>query len=199
MELVSNMVEINKAELSDFELVQLTLQNSANYKYLIEKYDNKLSRYIQRIIFINSEDSEDILQDVFIKAYKNLNGFNPKYKFSSWIYRIAHNEAISFLRSGKVRNNEIDNDVEEDIFETLASEVNLEKEILIECNSKYVHKILSKLDDKYRDVLVLKFFEEKDYDEISDILHMSSGTVGSLISRAKDKFKQIVENEKISG
>ena len=177
---------------SDEEIVQMTLENINNYRYIIERYEGKLMRYIRGLLYVNTEDAEDILQEVFIKAYRNLNSFNPKYKFSNWIYRIAHNEAVSFLRKNKKRKLEIANDPEKDIFENLASDLDLEKEYMEEDSAKRVGKILAKLDTKYRDVLVLKYLEGKDYNEISEILHIPSGTVGSLISRAKIKLKDMM-------
>jgi len=178
---------------TDKEIVKLVVEDSDNYRYLVERYEKKLLRYIKRLLYINTEDAEDILQEVFIKAYRNLNSYSPKYKFSSWIYRIAHNEAISFLRKNKKRRLEIVNDPEKNIFDTLASDLDLEKEYIEKDSEKEFENVLYKLDTKYRDILVLKFLEGKDYNEISEILHISSGTVGSLISRAKVKLKDLIE------
>ncbi len=186
------LVYMNMLNKSDEEIVQMTLENINNYRYIIERYEGKLMRYIRGLLYVNTEDAEDILQEVFIKAYRNLNSFNPKYKFSNWIYRIAHNEAVSFLRKNKKRKLEIANDPEKDIFENLASDLDLEKEYMEEDSAERVGKILAKLDTKYRDVLVLKYLEGKDYNEISEILHIPSGTVGSLISRAKIKLKDMM-------
>ena len=179
----------------DEKLVKLSLEDSKNYRYLVERYEGKLMRYIRRLLYVNTEDAEDILQEVFIKAYRNLNSFNPRYKFSNWIYRIAHNEAVSFLRKNKKRKLEITNDPEKDIFENLASDLDLEKEYMEKDSAKRVEKILAKLDTKYRDALVLKFLEGMDYNEISEILHIPSGTVGSLISRAKIKLKDMMNSD----
>ena len=90
---------------------------------------------------------------------------------------------------------EITNDPEKDIFENLASDLDLEKEYMEKDSAKRVEKILAKLDTKYRDALVLKFLEGMDYNEISEILHIPSGTVGSLISRAKIKLKDMMNSD----
>lgn len=181
-------------KLSDYELVLEVLADLDKYQYIIERYSARLIAYIQRVIYVNKEDAEDILQEVFIKTYKNLNLYNPKYKFSSWIYRITHNEAISFLRLGHNKIIKVSNEFEKDVFSELVSEVDVEAEYIRRATSENVHKILSKLDRKYSDVLVLRFMEEMDYNEISDTLHISTGTVGSLINRAKVKFKELIEN-----
>ena len=180
-------------ERKDEEIVKLSVEDPTQYKYLVEKYERRLLSYVKRIIYVNTEDAEDILQEVFLKAYRNLNGFNTNKKFSSWIYRIAHNEAISFFRKNSKRNVEIVNDLSKDLFDSISSGLDLEREYIEEEERKRFEKIIQSLDRKYRDVLILKFLEEKDYNEISEILEISSGTVGSLISRAKVKLKVLME------
>ena len=176
--------------LSDSDIVEQSLSDVNSYRYIIERYESKLLRYIKRILYISDEDAEDILQEVFLKAYKNINSYNPKYSFSNWIYRIAHNEAISFLRKKSVT---VSNTEDENIFDRIPSDEDIEDDFLNSVKSTEVREILSKLDQKYREVLVLRFFEEKEYNEISEILHISSGTVASLINRGKEKFKILVE------
>ena len=88
-------------EKTDEELVALALKDPQVYASIMERYEEKLLRYIMRISVNSKEDAEDVLQDVFLSAYKNLNDFDQDLKFSSWIYRIAHNKVIShfFKRS----------------------------------------------------------------------------------------------------
>ena len=180
-------------ELSDQEVVKLTLEDNKNYKELVNRYENKLLRYIKRILYIGNEDAEDILQESFIKAYKNLNSYNSKYKFSSWIYRITHNEAISYLRKNiKKRNSDIKNDNEESILDNLASDLDLEAEMIKKDTKKIVNNALKSSDQKYRDVLILKFLEEMDYNEISNVLDMFIWYCW-LISRAKVKLKELID------
>lgn len=183
---------------TDKDIVRATLEDINNYRYLVEKYEDKLLRYIKRLLYLNNEDAEDILQEVFIKAYKNINSYNSNYKFSSWIYRIAHNESVSFLRRNKNIRKNIPNDPEFDIFETIAADIDLEKENLDQLNRDKVVSSLDELDKKSRNILILKYLEEKDYKEISEILRIPVGTVGSLIHRAKFKLKNLlIKNGKI--
>ena len=88
----------------DGEIVRRTLADKEAFVVLIERYEAKLERYLTRLGVGLPEDREDILQNVFIKAYKNLNSFDPTLTFSSWIYRIAHNETMSFFRSRTLMN-----------------------------------------------------------------------------------------------
>ena len=94
---------IGVQNLSDAELVKLSLANQNDFLYLVDRYKGKLMNYIRRLTNINDDDAEDILQEVFIKVYLNLNDFNADLKFSSWIYRITHNQVISNHRRLKAR------------------------------------------------------------------------------------------------
>ncbi|MGA2666745.1 MAG: RNA polymerase sigma factor [Patescibacteria group bacterium] len=180
---------------SDEKIVQLSLSDKENYLHLMRRYEPKLLRYIFRITNCSREDAEDILQEVFIKAYQNLNDFDQSLKFSSWIYRICHNEVISHWRklNNSPKNVELfDNDIK------LSSNAPIYKELDIKLNKEKIDEVLKKLPIKYRDVLVLRFFEEKDYGEIADILKSPLGTVGTLISRAKKVFKEAAQKNKIN-
>ena len=145
-----------------------------------------------RISGLRKEDAEDILQDVFLKVYQNLNDFDSDLKFSSWIYRIAHNQTISNHRKLKSRPQEIS--IDESAFNNFASNLDLEKDVDRVVLKKTVGAILMKMDDKYREALVLRFMEDKSYQEISDILKKPIGTVAVLIRRAKDQFKKKIFN-----
>ncbi|MFA6514931.1 MAG: sigma-70 family RNA polymerase sigma factor [Candidatus Paceibacterota bacterium] len=182
---------INK---TDNELVELSLDNPDHFLCLIRRYESKLLYYIMRISKLSREDAGDILQDVFVKVYYNLNEFDKDLKFSSWIYRITHNQTVSEIRKKVVRPTipfeKEDIDRFEDAF-------NIEKEIDNSFDKEKIDEALSKLDKKYREVLVLRFLDEKDYVEISDILKKPISTVGNLILRGKKLFKE--EYEKLNG
>jgi RNA polymerase sigma-70 factor, ECF subfamily len=130
-----------------------------------------------------------LLQEIFLKVYLNLNDFDPRLKFSSWIYAVARNQVISSHRKLQVRAEghavSLDDEgagkiiLDFDIQESLDSALIKEK----------VMKVLDKLDRKYREILVLKFLEEKSYQEISDIIKKPIGTVGSMMNQAKKEFK----------
>jgi len=187
----------SQENLSDEELVKLTLENQENFGYLINRYELKLGRYIRRISGLGKEDIEDLLQDVFIKAYQNLNNFDQNLKFSSWIYRIAHNEVISQWRKRKARPENVYWEVD-NILENITADFDISSDIDHDLLRKSLDKIFNKMDIKYREVLILKFIEEKNYQEISDILKKPMGTVATLINRAKKQFKQILAESEIN-
>ncbi|MHA1697076.1 MAG: RNA polymerase sigma factor [Candidatus Helarchaeota archaeon] len=181
----------------DVELVKLSLENSDYFLCIVKKYEDPLMRYIRRITNINFEDAEDLLQEVFIKVYTNLNAFDPKLKFSSWIYRIAHNKVISNFRKLKIRPEKINSEINKDILEKIKSDLNIEKEFDQKILKDKLIQVINQLDIKYKEVIVLKYLEEKTYDEISDIIKKPINTVGTLINRAKKKLNNIIKNENI--
>ena len=182
---------------TDEELVALTIESQDVFAHLINRYEKKLSRYIRRIAGLEQEEIEDLLQNIFIKVYRNLNDFDPELKFSSWIYRIAHNEVISHYRQKQRRPNH--NPGEENDWELLniESDFNIEKETNNKLLRKNIEDVLNRMESKYREVLVLKYFEEKDYQEISDILKKPMGTVATLLNRAKKEFKKAIEKNNL--
>lgn len=182
---------------TDEQLVELALADQQYFGYLIERYQDKLTRYIKRITDVSKEEIEDILQDVFIKIYENLNSFDNSFKFSSWIYQITHNEVINRFRKRQARPKKISLDCDLDFFENLASETDIVQELNLEEKAKAVSAALNKLDIRDKEILVLKYFENKSYTEISDILKKPVNTVGTLLHRARKRFKTIIDKSKI--
>lgn len=177
------------SNLSDSELVKLTLENQDNFLYLVDRYKGKLSSYVKRLTNANNEDAEDIMQEVFIKVYLNLNDFNKDLKFSSWIYRITHNQVISGHRRLKARPEGYAVNLDDQLAKSLVAEIDIKGQVDNKILQITIIRVLDKLEPKYRDVLVLKFLEEKSYQEISDILKKPLGTVASLMNKAKQEFK----------
>ncbi len=178
---------------SDEEVVVRTLADSACYGELVERYEAKLTRYIRRLGVHRLEDQQDVLQDIFLKAYRNLNSFDTNLSFSSWIYRIAHNEAISWYRKTVVRpEGNLVADSDEILQFVQSKEVAPDVAFDREINAAEVTEALAQIDEKYRVVLILRFFEHKEYDEISDILKIPVGSVGTLIHRGKKQLASVL-------
>jgi len=178
---------------TDEELAKLSLENQAYFLCMINRYKSKLMAYIRRISGASQEDAEDILQEVFIKVYQNLNDFDPDLKFSSWIYRITHNAVISNFRKSKSRPQEVELDIGDDSIKVLATDFDIERELNLDYLRKKIFKTLNCLDSEHKEIIVLKFFEEKSYKEISDIIKKPMGTVASKMNKAKSEFKKEYE------
>jgi RNA polymerase sigma-70 factor, ECF subfamily len=182
---------------SDEELVRLTLVDQNNFAFIIDRYKVKLYTYIRRITNVDADEVEDILQEVFIKIYLNLNEYDTGLKFSSWAYRIAHNPSISHFRKANARPHGHLAELEETEINNLTCDLDIAKETDSVLTGAKIREVLEKLDEKYREVLVLKYLEEKSYQEISDIIKRPMGTVASLINKAKSEFKKILEEENV--
>jgi len=170
--------------LTDEEIIEKVRKGDESlYALIIDRYQAKLIRYIYNLIK-DRHKAEDTVQETFIKAYINLNVFNVKKKFSSWIYQIAHNEGINHI---KKQQREIP------LPETVdyQSEEDLEKNFDQKETSIEVSKCLEKIPLLYKEPLSLYYIEEKSYQEISDILRIPMGTVATRINRAKKIYKEL--------
>lgn len=187
---------------ADAELVRKALESSDQFGRIIEKYQEPLKRYVRRIARPGLDDLDILLQDIFIKVYENLNDFDQELAFSSWIYRIAHNEAIDYLRRKKRFGASLDEPANDDEGVALAETIAADTDIAGDADKEYIKRcieaVLDDLEPKYRSVLVLKFLEEKDYNDISDILRKPPGTVATLIHRAKKEFRRLAEEKKMN-
>lgn len=184
-------------DLSDESLVDLTLEAQDNFKFLIERYQDKFSKYVRRRASVSKEDIEDLVQDIFIKIYLNLRDFDTSLKFSSWGYRIAHNEIISWYRRKKIRPQINFEDYEEDnLMNIFKDDTNVEKSFENSEIKKHIGEAIEKLSQKYKEVIILRFIEEKEYEEISDILQIPTGTVSTLIHRGKKEMREYLEKYK---
>ena len=172
----------------------MALKNADDFVFLIQRYEKRLFVYIKRLAKISDGDAEDILQEVFIKTYENLNDYDTGLKFSSWIYRITHNHTISFYRKNKKASQTLSLEDNTMLLEKIKSEFNLKDKIHNKIQKEEISHLLSKLDKKYRDVLILKYLEDKNYREISNILRKPMGTTATLLNRAKEKFREILKN-----
>lgn len=196
MHLIEKMESNNQH--SDHELVLRALQSKNALIDIVRRYQAPLRRYIARLGCRDPHDQEDILQEIFLKVYVNLNEVDAHLKFSSWIYRIAHNEAISFFRKKKVRPQLFASQEEWPWIENIADDLDLAENYNKACDAQIIRKALAELDRHYRDVLVLKYMEEKSYNEISDILKIPVGTVGTLVNRGKKQLKKMLEAKNLS-
>ncbi len=179
---------------TDTEVIQLALQNQEAFAEIVIRYEKKLLRYIRRFTGLNKESAEDVLQEAFIKIYRNLNAFDQSLKFSSWAYRITHNEAVNYLRKNKKKETlslESDSEDETSLIEVLRSDADVKDEVLKKELKKNVRKLIHRLPNHYREVLVLRYLEDLDYAEISHVLKKPIGTVSTLLSRAKENFKKL--------
>jgi len=191
------MIEnIEFEQKTDEELVEIILENQSAFSQLVNRYREKLLRYIRRISGVSLEESEDMLQNIFIKAYLNLNDFDNGLKFSSWIYRIAHNEVIDNYRKRQARPQLLDIDIKDSQIKELAGSTDLLEELARQELKQEIRIAISKINYKYQEIIILKYIEEKDYQEISDIIKKPLGTVASRMNKAKAELKKVLRTSR---
>jgi RNA polymerase sigma-70 factor (ECF subfamily) len=181
-------------ELTDEALVIQCKKDQTYFAVLVERYVPKLTKYIKRRSLATSDDIDDLLQNIFIKVYRNINEYDTSLLFSSWIYRITHNEMIDWYRREKRRATLSLDDEAQDIVSRLITEEDITTRFSNEEQKQYIIKTLNTLDEKYKEILLLRFFEEKTYEEIADILKIPPGTVAVRINRAKKQLQKTLKD-----
>ncbi len=174
----------------DEEIVKLVQSGETEaFGNLINRYEDKIKRYARKFLS-DSEDINDVLQDIFIKAYKNIQSFDIKRRFSPWFYRIAHNELINNLKKKNAKTLPL---FDLDVFlPQYSHKDNLEQQIDQKGTQKNINNCLDKLEFKYREPIILYYFENLNYKEIADVIQIPVSTVGVRIKRAKNIMKSIL-------
>ncbi len=170
-----------------------SLRDPKAFASIVRRYQPPLGRYLRRLLGWNSEQIEDVLQEVFLKAYVNLNDYDPARLFSPWIYRITHNEAISLLRKRRVESQLISGEDGLLLLERLWDGTDAQRDLDAAHVEEKLRAAIAGLDRKYREVIVLRYLEEKTYDDIADILHLPMGTVATLVSRSKQRLRKALD------
>ncbi len=186
---------MDTTSLSDEQLARLVQDGDTDkFGVLMERYQPKLFRYGKKFLS-DSDNIEDVVQDVFIKTYQNINSFDSAQRFSPWIYRIAHNTYINAIKKSSIGPLYLFD------FDTLVSHTVVEDPIVREKEQLEMKEIVDKglalIEPKYREILVLYYIEDLSYKEISDILHIPIGTVGVRIMRAKEILRSAMDKEQI--
>jgi len=157
------------------------------FETLWDEFSNDLRRYIQSKVG-NTHDAEDILQEVFIKIYKNLDALHEKAALKSWIFTITKNSIIDFYKKRKdvlVSNDNLSDIADEVHIEDVDIEENMNSEI-----SECLKQMIFDIPEKYKAVLILYYMEDSSYQEIAEMLEVPIGTVMSRLSRAKQIMKK---------
>lgn len=182
------------AEMKDEEIVAAVQRGEhAAFSHIISRYQGKIYSYIFRLTN-HAEEANDITQEVFLKAYRHLHTVDTDRKFSSWIYRIAHNESVNWLKK-RTRTKVESLDAQMEMGIQIASNVDVANQYAKEEEQKEVRAAINTLPEKYRRVLELRYLQEYSYQEISKALGKPINTVGTLINRAKKLMFDSISSE----
>jgi len=183
---------MNTDSQSDEALVLLA-QRGEKYAFgmLVARYQERLLRYGRRFLG-NPDDVSDVVQDVFVRAYQNIQGFDASQRFSPWIYRIAHNAFVNALRK-KTREPVYVFDLDTVIPHALVDDTEQVERERGETR-RILESFLEQLSPKYREVLVLHYFDELSYADIAEVLQVPMGTVGVRLRRAREALQSIYQS-----
>lgn len=173
-------------------LEQFQDPNSRNlaFSQLVNRYQERLYWHIRRIV-IDHDDADDVLQNTFIKAFKNLGGFREDSQLFTWLYRIATNEALSFLRQ-KRKHIFVSLD---DVSHALSSKLEADPELSGDAIQLKLQKAILSLPTKQRLVFNMKYFEELKYEEIAEITGTSVGALKASYHHAVKKIEAYVKQQ----
>lgn len=190
----------SESSLEDDVLVKEAIGgNEQSYKKLVEKYRRALHFHILKMVS-EREQVEDLVQETFVKAFDNLNSYNTNYAFSTWLYRIATNHTIDYLRKKKLQTLSIDEPVETKSgkmeMQLPDKSAHTDRDIIQKQRKKMVQQAIEDLPEKYRKVIQLRHMEEKSYQEISEVLDKPLGTVKAHIFRAREMLYKALKDKR---
>ena len=166
--------------------------NTDAYAELLSRYENRLLRYVNFLIH-DSSLASDVVQETFISAYQNLRSYDAKRKFSSWLYRIAHNKSIDAIQNDRHLSDTDIHELAVTAYEPTVSD--MYDASLLKAD---VQTCIQKLNPKQKSVIQLIYFEQMSYSDASDVLHVPVPTIGTWLSRAKKNLKDICTTQGVT-
>ena len=200
-------MEMNKT--GDKKAYDLKLIDKAINENDQNAYDELMSRYRESLYYMilkmvnNREDAEDLTIEAFSKAFLNLDKYTPTYAFSTWLFKIASNNTIDFLRKKRLNTISIDEQIfEENKKETIANIIptqtlNPAQKVIKQQRADLVQEVIKQINPKYATLIELRYFKEMSYDEIAKELDQPLGTIKVQLHRAKHMLKKYTRRAKV--
>ncbi|MCE1165120.1 MAG: sigma-70 family RNA polymerase sigma factor [Bacteroidetes bacterium] len=194
-----NQENKNNSKVEDYELIDRAIGGDQSaYDKLMKKYYNLVYNLIFRMIY-NKEDVEDLAQEAFIKAFNSLEKFDRQFAFSTWLYKIASNNCIDYLRKKKLNTVSIDKEIDsedEDLrFEIPDVEFKPDRNIIEDERKTLLEEAITSLPEKYRAVILMRHNEEMEYEEIAKKLKLPLGTVKAHIFRGRELLNKYLKDK----
>lgn len=188
----------------DYHLVcqAVEFNNQSAYSTLLDRYRESIYHMMYKMVH-NRDDADDLTLEAFGKAFRKLHTYTPNYAFSTWLFKIASNNCIDFIRKKRMKMLSIDDTLEEDGQQDFSnnlrsSALDQEERFIYQQRKVILRDLMKRLRPKYRVMIELRFFEELSYQEIADRLSLPVGTVKAQLFRAKELLYEILRGAKAS-
>ena len=189
------------ASAADSDLVATAINGAeGSFEELVRRYQRPISAYVYRMVG-NYESALDLTQEIFIKVYGSLRKYRSEFKFSTWIYKIAHNAAVDHLRRSSTREQSLINSSETDQFELPIESTRPSPEQESERKERRVEieSVVRALPASYRELIILRHSQDLTYEEIVEVTGLPLGTVKNRLFRAREMMRQQFVNRGITG
>lgn len=188
------MADRSGLQEQDDQLIADALQGDQRaYEALLARHNKAIFHVVMKIVR-NREEAQDLVQETFMKAFNALASYRSEYRFSTWLYKIAANCAIDFVRKKRIEALSLDKPIETKDgrveFEVPDSSWDPEQDLVRKQKLKSIEEAIDSLPDKYREVIIYRHKDDKPYEEIADILKVPVGTVKARIFRARELLKK---------
>ena len=192
--MISKAITLNNIKtLTDVELIAKAITGREDgFEELVRRYQRPITNYVFRML--NDYDSSlDVTQEVFIKVYNSLHKYSSEYKFSTWLYRIAHNAAIDFIRRRAPNEQSIETENKDGAYQLQIESPNPTPEQDRERSEwrTEIESVVKCLPSVYRELIVLRHAQDLSYDEIAEITNLPLGTVKNRLFRAREMMREI--------
>lgn len=186
---------------SDRELVAIAVEGfDGSFEELVRRYQRPIAAYVYRMVG-NYESALDLTQEIFIKVYNSLSRYRSEFKFSTWIYKIAHNAAVDHLRRSSTREQSLVAGTESDSYDLPIESGNLTPEQESERKERRgeIESVVRALPANYRELIILRHSQDLSYEEIVEVTGLPLGTVKNRLFRAREMMRQQFVDKGITG
>jgi RNA polymerase sigma factor (sigma-70 family) len=188
--------------LKDLKLIDAAMKGSQNaYAELMDRYRDTIFFMLLKMVK-NRNDAEDLTIEAFGKAFKNIHQYTPNYAFSTWLFKIASNNCIDFLRKKKNITISIDGQTDSEGNEmTLpipSDELDPEEDLIKKQKAKLLRQVVDQLKPRYKELVILRYFDELSYEEIAERHHLPLGTVKAQLFRARELLLNVMKHTQSS-
>jgi RNA polymerase sigma-70 factor (ECF subfamily) len=200
MEVGDNLTEKAKYDIVLLEAAKKGSQQA--YAELMGRYRDSIYFMMHKMVK-NADDADDLTIEAFGKAFSRLDQYSPSYAFSTWLFKIASNNCIDFIRKKRIKVTSMDLGFTTDEGEVMRYDAssnshNPEEAIIHTQKVKLMRELVTKLKPRYKELVELRYFEELSYEEISERLNLPLGTVKAQLFRARDFLANLIEKTKDS-